>query len=153
MPPLRRSDLSEDPLESFAAWYERAEREVPLAESVCLATVDADGRPDARMVLLKGFGPDGFRFFTNEGSAKGAQLEALPSAALVLFWREFDRQVRVRGPVERVGAERGRRVLREPRPGEPDRRLGEPAEPPPGRPRRARRGGRAGRRALRGDAR
>ena len=105
MPPLRRRDLSEDPLESFAAWYERAEREVPLAEAVCLATVDADGRPDARMVLLKGYGPEGFRFFTNEGSAKGAQLEALPSAALVLFWREFDRQVRVRGPVERVGAE------------------------------------------------
>ena len=105
MPPLRRSDLSEDPLESFAAWYERAEREVPLAEAVCLATVDADGHPDARMVLLKGFGPDGFRFFTNEDSAKGAQLEALPGAALVLFWREFDRQVRVRGPVERVGAD------------------------------------------------
>ena len=86
-------------------WYERAEREVPLAEAVCLATVDADGHPDARMVLLKGFGPEGFRFFTNEGSAKGAQLEAAPGAALVVFWRELDRQVRVRGPVERVGAD------------------------------------------------
>ena len=113
MPPLRRAATSPtDPLESFAAWFERAEREVPLAEAVCLATVDADGRPDARMVLLKGFGPEGFRFFTNEGSAKGAQLEALPSAALVFYWRELDRQVRVRGPVERVGADGGRRVLR-----------------------------------------
>ena len=105
IPPLRRRDLSADPLESFGAWYERAEREVPLADAICLATVDAAGMPDARMVLLKGFGPEGFRFFTNEASAKGDQLEAMPNAALVVYWRELDRQVRIRGPVERVGAE------------------------------------------------
>ena len=69
-----------------------------------LATVDADGAPDARMVLLKGFGPDGFRFFTNLGSAKAGQLDATPSAALVLYWRELDRQVRIRGGVEKLPA-------------------------------------------------
>src|SRR5206468_8719902 len=56
----------------------------------------------ARMVLLKGFGPDGFRFFTNYESSKGAELEANPRAALVIYWRELDRQVRVRGRVERL---------------------------------------------------
>ncbi len=100
MPPLHRSALSDDPIEQFRNWYERAEREVPLAHAMTLATVDAEGVPDARMVLLKGFGPDAFRFFTNLHSAKGRQLEAAPQAALVLYWRELDRQVRVRGPVE-----------------------------------------------------
>lgn len=102
MPPLRRADLAEDPYETFARWYVAANDEVPLAEAVCLATVDAGGIPDARMVLLKGFDSDGFRFFTNEGSAKGRQLAAVPNAALVFYWRELDRQVRVRGEVERV---------------------------------------------------
>jgi pyridoxamine 5'-phosphate oxidase len=64
-----------------------------------LATVDANGAPNARMVLLKGFGPEGFRFFTNLASSKAAELEAAPRAALILYWRELDRQVRVRGPV------------------------------------------------------
>jgi pyridoxamine 5'-phosphate oxidase len=102
MPPLQRSALAEDPIEQFRDWYERAEQEVPLAHAMTLATVDADGAPDARMVLLKGFGPEGFRFFTNLSSAKARQIGALPSVALVLYWRELDRQVRVRGPVERL---------------------------------------------------
>jgi pyridoxamine 5'-phosphate oxidase len=100
MPPLRRSALGDDPIEQFRDWYERAEREVPLAHAMTLATVDAHGAPDARMVLLKGFGPEAFRFFTNLTSAKVRQLEAAPRAALVLYWRELDRQVRIRGPVE-----------------------------------------------------
>ena len=104
-PLLRAADLAADPIEQFGAWFEVAEREAPLAEAMMVATVDAEGAPDARMVLLKGFGPDGFRFFTNYGSAKGAQLGATPLAALVIYWRELDRQVRVRGPVERLPAE------------------------------------------------
>src|SRR5215217_6592246 len=76
MPPLERSALADDPIEQFRDWYERAAQEVPLADAMALATVDADGWPDARMVLLKGFGPDGFRFFTNQHSAKARQLEA-----------------------------------------------------------------------------
>jgi pyridoxamine 5'-phosphate oxidase len=102
MPPLDRSALAEDPVEQFREWYKRAVKEVPLADAMTLATVDGDGSPDARMVLLKGFGPDGFRFFTNLGSAKARQLRAVPRAALVLYWRELDRQVRIRGDVEKL---------------------------------------------------
>ncbi len=103
MPPFGEDDLLADPIDLFAAWFERASAELPLAEAVCLATVDGDGEPDARMVLLKGFDERGFRFFTNEQSVKGAQLAGLPAAALVLYWRELDRQIRIRGPVERIG--------------------------------------------------
>ena len=104
MPPLRREDLDPDPIAQFAAWLAVAEREAPLPEAMTLATVDADGQPDARMVLLKGVDVEGFRFFTNYESAKGAQLESGAGAALVVYWRELDRQVRVRGTVERLGA-------------------------------------------------
>lgn len=102
MPPFTEADLRDDPIELFAAWFERAAAELPLAEAVCLATTGADGVPDARMVLLKGFDERGFRFFTNERSVKGTELAAHPAAALVFYWRELDRQVRVRGPVERL---------------------------------------------------
>lgn len=102
MPPLHRSALAGDPIEQFRDWYEGAEGEVPLAHAMTLATVDQEGAPDARMVLLKAFGPEGFHFFTNLSSAKARQLKAVPRAALVLYWRELDRQVRVRGPVERL---------------------------------------------------
>jgi pyridoxamine 5'-phosphate oxidase len=101
-PILRRADLAADPVEQFASWYAEAERDVPLADAMTLATVDDEGAPDARMVLLKGFGADGFRFFTSYESAKAAQLDAVSRAALVIYWRELDRQVRVRGVVERL---------------------------------------------------
>lgn len=101
-PVLHRADLAADPVEQFATWYEVAERTVPLADAMTLATVDDGGAPDARMVLLKGYGPDGFRFFSSYESAKAAQLAANPVAALVVYWRELDRQVRVRGRVERL---------------------------------------------------
>jgi pyridoxamine 5'-phosphate oxidase len=103
-PPLERELLKDDPIEQFGTWFEEARRDVPLPEAMTLATVDEDGSPDARMVLLKGFGPDGFRFFSNYESAKGAELAANPRAALILYWRELDRQVRVRGGVERLPA-------------------------------------------------
>jgi pyridoxamine 5'-phosphate oxidase len=103
--PLLREQLADDPMGEFASWFELAEAEAPLAEAITLATADADGDPDARMVLLKGFGPDGFRFFSNYESAKGGQLEARPHAAIVAYWRELDRQVRARGPVTRLTAE------------------------------------------------
>ena len=102
MPPLDRAMLADDPIAQFAAWWERAEREVPLPDAMTLATVDGAGAPDARMVLLKGFGADGFRFFTNQESAKAEQIAAVPKGALVLYWREVDRQVRIRGRVERL---------------------------------------------------
>jgi pyridoxamine 5'-phosphate oxidase len=102
MPPLDRATLADDPVAQFASWWELAEREVPLPDAMTLATVAADGSPDARMVLLKGFGADGFRFFTNYESTKGEQLAAVSRAALILYWREVDRQVRIRGAVERL---------------------------------------------------
>src|SRR3954451_14516539 len=83
-PPLEPDLVSRDPMEQFAAWFREAEADVPLEQAMTLATVDSEGSPDARMVLLKGFGPDGFRFFTNYGSAKGGQLAANPRAALVI---------------------------------------------------------------------
>jgi pyridoxamine 5'-phosphate oxidase len=104
-PPLDREHLASDPIEQFAGWFGEAQEAAPLAEAMTLATVDRDGSPDARMVLLKGFGADGFRFFTNYESAKGEQLAANPRATLVLYWRELDRQVRIKGSVERLPPE------------------------------------------------
>jgi pyridoxamine 5'-phosphate oxidase len=103
-PPLHQGKLEADPFAQFARWYELAAAEIPLADAMTLATVAADGAPDARMVLLKGHGPDGFRFFTNYESAKAAQIAADPRGALILYWREHDRQVRARGPIERLPA-------------------------------------------------
>ncbi len=103
MPSLDRTDLLGNPIAQFSAWWSDAE-EVPLRDAMTLATVDEEGRADARMVLLKGFGAVGLRFFTNYESAKAAQLDAAGHAALVIYWRELDRQVRVRGPIQRLGA-------------------------------------------------
>lgn len=126
MPPLRRRDLDADPVAQFAAWHAFAESRVPLADAATLATVDADGRPDARMVLLKGVDDTGFRFHTNYESAKARQLAANGHAALVVYWRELDRQVRVRGAVERLPVdESDRYFLTRP----PDRRIGAWASP------------------------
>jgi pyridoxamine 5'-phosphate oxidase len=104
-PPLDRERVAPDPIEQFKAWFADAEAAAPLAEAMTLATVDAEGAPNARMVLLKGFGADGFRFFTNYESIKGRELAASSRAALILYWRELDRQVRIRGEVERLPAE------------------------------------------------
>jgi len=105
MPPLRKDELAPNPTEQFRRWWEPALREAVLAEAMTLATVDSEGAPDARMVLLKGFDERGFRFHTNYGSEKGRQLDADGRAALVVYWRELDRQVRVRGEVERLSAD------------------------------------------------
>src|SRR4249920_3617176 len=94
MPPLRRSQLGPDPLVQLREWLDRALTEVPLAHAMTLATVDSDGMPDARMVLLKGVDAEGLRFFTNYDSAKGGELTRNPRAAVVIYWRELDRQVR-----------------------------------------------------------
>ncbi len=82
---------------------EASEPEDPNA--MALATADADGLPDVRMVLLKGFDANGFVFYTNVDSAKGEELAANPKAALVLHWKSLRRQIRARGPVERVSDE------------------------------------------------
>jgi pyridoxamine 5'-phosphate oxidase len=92
-----------DPLILFDEWLTEARAGEPNdAEAMALATADAGGRPFVRMVLLKGHGPQGFVFYTNEQSAKGEQLDANPRAALLFHWKSLRRQVRVEGPVERV---------------------------------------------------
>jgi len=103
--PLIRESLDPDPFVQFDEWFAEAAEVVREPEAMCVATVDAEGNPDARMVLLKGAGPEGFRFFTNYRGAKASQLEASPSAALLFFWPDLERQIRIRGPVEKLTPE------------------------------------------------
>lgn len=100
--PLTRDDLDPDPIGQFSDWFAAAAEVMPLPEAMTLATVDPEGRPDARMVLMKGSGQDGFRFFTNYDGVKAGQIDASGNAALVFFWAPLDRQVRVRGTVRRL---------------------------------------------------
>ena len=103
--PLTRESLDPDPFVQFEAWFAEAAEVVREPEAMCLSTADREGNPDSRMVLLKGAGPDGFRFFTNYEGAKAAQLEAVPAAALLFFWADLERQIRIRGPVEKLPSE------------------------------------------------
>jgi len=87
----------------FAAWFEEAIRSEPAdPNAMALATVDADGLPNLRMVLLKGHDAQGFVFYTNTESAKGRELATAHKGALLFHWKSLGRQVRLRGPVERV---------------------------------------------------
>ena len=96
-----RTDL--DPFALFEEWFALAQEAEPNdPHALALATVDADGMPDVRMVLLNQRDARGFAFFTNFESAKGEQLHAHPSAAMLMHWKSLRRQVRVRGPVEVV---------------------------------------------------
>ncbi|MDP4022702.1 pyridoxamine 5'-phosphate oxidase [Methylobacterium sp. NEAU 140] len=96
---------AEDPFALFAAWMTEAEASEPNdPNAMALATADADGLPDVRVVLLKGFDARGFVFYTNVESTKGAELAQNPQAALVLHWKSLGRQVRARGSVARVSA-------------------------------------------------
>jgi pyridoxamine 5'-phosphate oxidase len=103
-PPALLSET--DPLSLFGEWFSEAKAKEPNdANAMALATVDATGLPDVRMVLLKGFDADGFVFFTNLQSAKGQELAANPKAALMFHWKSLRRQVRLRGPVTSVSDE------------------------------------------------
>jgi pyridoxamine 5'-phosphate oxidase len=101
MDELLEDDVAADPLEQFRHWFAAADEDNRMA----LATAAPDGSPSARMVLLKGADEQGFVFFTGYGSRKGGELEANPRAALLFHWAPLGRQVRVEGPVERVGAD------------------------------------------------
>jgi len=104
--PLLESDLDPDPLRQFAAWFEEAKAAgLPLPEAVALATATPDGRPSARMVLLKGFDERGFVFYSGLESRKGRELAANPQAALCFYWHELGRQLRIEGQAERVSRE------------------------------------------------
>ena len=103
---LDRRNLLPDPLAQFALWYEEARQStVALPHAMVLATADAQGRPSARMVLLKECDQRGFVFYTNSNSHKGRDLSQNPCAALVFHWEPLRKQVRVEGAVERVSSE------------------------------------------------
>ena len=92
-----------DPLDIFNDWLEEASHlEINNPNAMTLATVGNDGRPSARMLLLKGADPDGFVFYTNLESLKCRQLDENPHAALLFHWKTLNRQVRIEGPVQQV---------------------------------------------------
>lgn len=100
---LSRDAAGRDPLALFDRWFEEAAGAgIYLHEAMTVATSTPDGRPSARQVLLKGYGPDGFVFYTNYDSRKAGDLEANPRAALLLHWPTLHRQVRIEGTVERT---------------------------------------------------
>jgi len=102
--PFDEQDLTDDPLALFARWFAGAgDHGVAEPQAVALATATPEGAPSARMVLMKGFDEHGLSFFTNYGSRKGGELEANPQAALLFHWPQLGRQVRIEGPVSRVG--------------------------------------------------
>ena len=98
MQSLDEKDMSSDPFEQFGRWWDNAiESNIEEVNAMTLATADAEGRPSARVVLLKGFDKNGFVFFTNYQSRKGKELLENPRACLVFYWKELERQVRIEG--------------------------------------------------------
>jgi len=103
---LSRSSVSRDPFEQFSIWMNEAiSSEILDATAMTIATVDADCRPSARVVLLKGYGPDGFVFYTNYESRKARDLAANPNAVLHFFWPELERQIIINGKVGKTSLE------------------------------------------------
>ena len=106
---LDETTIDPDPIEQFQTWLNEAfAAKLPLPEAMTLATATPDGKPSARMVLLKQVDHDGFVFYTNYNSVKARQLDANPYAALVFYWAQLDRQVRVEGSVSKTSAEESR---------------------------------------------
>lgn len=103
---LLESSLAASPLTQFSLWFDEAlNANVIEPNAMTLATADAQGRPSARIVLLKGIDDKGLVFFTNYQSRKGCELDAQPHASLVFFWPQLERQVRIEGTVEKVSAQ------------------------------------------------
>ncbi len=95
--------MANDPFALFDAWYAEAKAAEPNdPDAMALATASRDGQPSVRMVLLKGYGPEGFSFYTNADSRKGEELAANPLASLLFHWKSLRRQVRIEGSVEEV---------------------------------------------------
>lgn len=106
MASLSETDVAPNPIAQFEQWMQQAlNSELPEPTAMTLATATPDGRPSARIVLLKGIDASGFVFYTNYESRKGLELEQNPRAALLFFWPELERQVRIEGRVERISAE------------------------------------------------
>ena len=101
---LSEDRVHPDPIAQFREWFDQATAMVREPGAMALATATPEGRPSARVVLLRSFGQDGFAFFTNYESRKARELEVNPRAALVSYWPDLDRQVRIEGRVERLTA-------------------------------------------------
>lgn len=100
MSTLSEQDVSDDPFLQFEKWFnEVLHSQIDESNAMTLATADAKGRPSARIVLLKGFDERGFHFYTNYESKKAAQIKENPFGALVFFWKELERQVRIEGKI------------------------------------------------------
>lgn len=111
--PLLEEAVHPDPIEQFRAWFEEAlSAGVVEPNAMTLATATPDGRPAARIVLLKGVDREGFVFYTSYESRKGRELEANPHVALVFFWPELERQVRVTGVARRISREESEAYFR-----------------------------------------
>jgi pyridoxamine 5'-phosphate oxidase len=112
-PPLREADVDADPIRQFTLWLDQAVS-AGLREpyAMTLATATPDGRPSARTVLLRGLDGEGFTFYTNYDSRKGKELAGNPRAALVFYWPELERQVRIEGTVEETSADDSDRYFR-----------------------------------------
>jgi pyridoxamine 5'-phosphate oxidase len=109
---LHRRDLDPDPIKQFAVWFTAAvEAAIREVNAMTLATVSPGNRPSARVVLLKGYSHDGFVFYTNYGSEKGRHLAKNAQAALVLHWKELERQIRIEGAVRRNSREESKRYF------------------------------------------
>ena len=103
---LLESSVANDPIQQFSVWFDEAlAAKVPEVNAMTLASTDPQGRPSARIVLLKGFDEQGFVFFTNYESRKGQELDANPYACLLFFWPELERQVRIEGSIARTSAQ------------------------------------------------
>ena len=103
---LDEATVAQDPIEQFSQWYDEAvAAEVPEPEAMTLSTATPEGRPSARIVLLRGFDARGFCFFTNYESHKGRELAANPFAALTFHWAELEKQIRIEGRVEKTSPE------------------------------------------------
>ena len=147
--PLTSGDFTaaEEPFALFGEWFAEAVKAEPNdPNAMSLATVDADGLPDVRMVLMKGYDAEGFVFYSHIASQKGRELAANPKAALLFHWKSLRRQVRIRGNVSPVtDAEADAYFATRPKQA-PDRRLGQQAVAAAGKPLRLRAGDRQGRR-------
>ncbi|SAI65767.1 pyridoxamine 5'-phosphate oxidase [Bordetella ansorpii] len=103
---LLEDEAAASPFDQFSLWFDQAlAARVPEPNAMTLATVDADGQPSARIVLIKGYDERGFVFFTNYESRKGREIAANPRAALLFFWQPLERQVRIEGRMEFTSAE------------------------------------------------
>ena len=102
---LNEEDVAADPFIQFDKWWHEATNShIDEVNAMTLATATKEGKPSARIVLLKGYDKDGFIFFTNYNSAKGKEIAENPFATLVLFWKELERQIRIDGTIEKIAA-------------------------------------------------